>query len=158
MIEKINNEIKELKEKLNNVKGTKTEVYARIVGYFRAVDSWNVGKKDEYMQRKVFKIKENDIKIKQIDTKIEKIEENTDIKANNYILFTTTFCRNCPQVKEYVKNNIKIPGKEIDVSNDLDIAKKYNIMSVPTIIFFNNDIIVFEAHNIEDIKKFMLKI
>lgn len=55
-IEEINNKIKELKEKKKNTKGTITEVYSRIVGYFRAVDSWNKGKREEYGDRKVFEI------------------------------------------------------------------------------------------------------
>lgn len=28
-----------------------TEVYSRIVGYFRPVDQWNSGKKEEYRER-----------------------------------------------------------------------------------------------------------
>lgn len=33
----------------------KCEVYSRIVGYFRPVKMWNVGKKEEYDDRVVFK-------------------------------------------------------------------------------------------------------
>lgn len=33
----------------------KTEVYSRIVGYFRPVQNWNPGKKQEFDDRKVFK-------------------------------------------------------------------------------------------------------
>ena len=32
----------------------KTEVYSRIVGYFRPVQNWNVGKKQEFAERKEF--------------------------------------------------------------------------------------------------------
>lgn len=32
----------------------RTEVYSRIVGYFRPVQTWNKGKKEEFSQRKVF--------------------------------------------------------------------------------------------------------
>ena len=31
-----------------------TEVYARIVGYIRPVEQWNVGKTEEYQDRKEF--------------------------------------------------------------------------------------------------------
>lgn len=37
---------------------TKCEVYSRIVGYLRPVDQWNIGKKEEFKERKVFKIPE----------------------------------------------------------------------------------------------------
>ncbi len=46
--------IAELKESLTTVKGTETEVYTRIVGYYRAVKNWNLGKKEEYKVRKTF--------------------------------------------------------------------------------------------------------
>jgi len=33
-----------------------TEVYSRIVGYIRPVQQWNVGKTEEYCDRKEFKV------------------------------------------------------------------------------------------------------
>ncbi|MCK4386888.1 MAG: ribonucleoside triphosphate reductase [Candidatus Pacebacteria bacterium] len=36
--------------------GADCEVYSRIVGYLRPVNQWNDGKKEEYKQRKVFKV------------------------------------------------------------------------------------------------------
>lgn len=36
--------------------GEKTEVYSRIVGYYRPVQQWNNGKKEEYKNRKVYKV------------------------------------------------------------------------------------------------------
>ena len=47
-------DIARTKEALANVKGTETEVYARIVGYYRSVRNWNKGKRDEYNHRKLF--------------------------------------------------------------------------------------------------------
>ncbi|MGC9365464.1 MAG: ribonucleoside triphosphate reductase [bacterium] len=37
----------------------KTEVYSRIVGYYRPVNNWNQGKKEEFSQRQVYKIYDN---------------------------------------------------------------------------------------------------
>ena len=34
----------------------KTEVYSRVVGYLRPVDNWNVGKKEEWKDRKEYAI------------------------------------------------------------------------------------------------------
>ncbi len=31
--------------------GQKTEVYSRVVGYFRPVQNWNEGKKQEFCER-----------------------------------------------------------------------------------------------------------
>ena len=34
----------------------KTEVYSRVVGFFRPVQQWNQGKKEEYKDRQTYKI------------------------------------------------------------------------------------------------------
>ncbi len=36
----------------------KTEVYSRIVGYFRPVQQWNNGKQHEYRMRKTYQVPE----------------------------------------------------------------------------------------------------
>lgn len=46
--------IKEIEEAIKNATGTPTEVYARIVGYYRAVRNWNKGKAEEFTERKTF--------------------------------------------------------------------------------------------------------
>ena len=51
-IEIIEQKIAELKDKADQVKGKKCEVYTRIVGYYRSVDNWNEGKKEEFKKRK----------------------------------------------------------------------------------------------------------
>jgi len=38
------------------VKQMPTEVYSRVVGYFRPVSNWNEGKKEEFKDRKEFKL------------------------------------------------------------------------------------------------------
>lgn len=47
--------LQELKKELKNVKGTKCEVYSRVVGYLRPVQSWNKGKQAEFEMRKTFR-------------------------------------------------------------------------------------------------------
>lgn len=39
----------------------KTEIYSRVVGYFRPVQQWNDGKQDEFGARKTFKAVESSI-------------------------------------------------------------------------------------------------
>ena len=34
----------------------KCEVYSRVCGYFRPVSNWNKGKKEEFKERKTFKV------------------------------------------------------------------------------------------------------
>ena len=48
--------LEELKKMLDSVEGTQTEVYSRIVGYYRSVKNWNAGKRHEYSKRKMYTI------------------------------------------------------------------------------------------------------
>lgn len=45
--------IAELKAQLEKP-AQETEIYTRITGYYRSLDSWNPGKREEYRQRQVF--------------------------------------------------------------------------------------------------------
>jgi hypothetical protein len=38
---------------------TKCEVYSRVVGYLRPVDSWNEGKQSEFKDRRLFDVGES---------------------------------------------------------------------------------------------------
>jgi len=39
---------------------TRCEVYSRVVGYLRPVDSWNIGKAEEFKDRVLFKTDNKD--------------------------------------------------------------------------------------------------
>jgi len=53
-LEQVNADIERVKSALSNVKGSETEVYARIVGYYRSVRNWNKGKREEFGHRVMF--------------------------------------------------------------------------------------------------------
>lgn len=53
-VEEINAEIEKLKKEYAEVKGKRTEVYTRIVGYYRSIKNWNKGKREEYNYRTLF--------------------------------------------------------------------------------------------------------
>lgn len=53
-VEQINKEIAVLQKKVETVQGTETEVYTRIVGYYRSLRQWNKGKRAEYSHRLPF--------------------------------------------------------------------------------------------------------
>jgi len=42
-----------------NICGEKCEVFSRIVGYYRPINLWNEGKKEEFKHRKTFVIRGN---------------------------------------------------------------------------------------------------
>ena len=54
-VTKTSEELKDESEILES-KRTRCEVYSRVVGYIRPVDSWNEGKKAEFEDRLMFEI------------------------------------------------------------------------------------------------------
>ncbi len=51
-------EQKKTKKKIK-IKVIPVEVYSRIVGYYRPVQQWNPGKKEEFKQRKYLRFDQN---------------------------------------------------------------------------------------------------
>ena len=52
----IENKISDIKKEMNEVHGTKCEVYSRVVGYLRPVQGWNKGKKEEFTLRRTMDV------------------------------------------------------------------------------------------------------
>jgi ribonucleoside-triphosphate reductase len=164
-IAEIDKEIEETKEALKNVHGTETEVYARIVGYYRAVKHWNKGKRDEFDQRKMFTLEASkEYDITEADgpcecsapAKMIKAETNevSDLKSVTYEIYTRATCPNCPPVKEFV-SHLEMPGRAIDVDTKegLDEAGKKGVFASPTVIFYNEaGIETARCHNVEELE------
>lgn len=162
-IEEIDKKIKELENKLKDVKGRETEVYTRIVGYHRDVRNWNKGKKEEYKDRVTFDLDLQIIKDKINSINKKKLSYNNDNNVSKksviigfYKVFHSHLCRNCPPVLDFLRN-LNIPGEEIDVSTEsgLNSAKKYNIMSTPSVVLFDREEEVIDiVTSFEKLKEF----
>ena len=168
-LEQVEQEIAETKAALNDVHGTETEVYARIVGYYRAVKHWNRGKRDEFDQRKLFSLEETkdfDTTIASIKNNVEKKEEVktveviTDSNSVTYELYTRKTCPNCPPVKDFM-SNLEMPGRAIDVDTEEGLAEaaKKGIFASPTVIFYNKEgIETARCHNVEELEAVFNKV
>lgn len=148
-VEIIDKEIAECKEELKNVKGRETEVYTRIVGYYRSVKNWNKGKKSEFKQRVCFKPDFS----KDAKEKSDAVSKAADAPAS-FIYFTKKTCPNCPAVKDYVETlDLEHTGYVVDNAEGLAKAREYNVFAVPTVIFFDESgKELFRAYNAKDIK------
>ena len=167
-IEQINAEIEAVKNELKNVHGTETEVYARIVGYYRAVRNWNKGKRDEFNNRKLFTVDEDIIDSKVSNsTLIAKTAEKvlSTVSKNNskpadlshYDFFMRKTCPNCPPVKSFMEE-VDFKGNVIDVDTDegLREAAAKGVFSAPTVIFYDKDgNETGRGHTVEEIKNVM---
>jgi len=99
-----------------------TEVYSRIVGYYRSLKNWNIGKKREFIERTTFSAG--------VSTPVPVIP-----KAHSVEVFFTPNCPKCPGVKTYLDLN-GIAYREIDASTQQgqERAFKGGIYNVPTIV------------------------
>ena len=151
-VEVIDKEINELREKMASVRGTETEVYTRIVGYYRSVRNWNKGKRDEYNHRKLFSQPGKPSLREAADTAVSTAtfinETQLDRqglseavgKPAGYLYFYRTTCPNCVPVKLWLENS-ELKGEAINVDEKagFETAAAYQIFSSPTVIFHDAD-------------------
>lgn len=118
----------ELKARLLTVEGTPTEVYSRIVGYYRSVRNWNAGKREEFGKRREYAFPSD-----------SRAAAGPDAVAS-YLLFTRAACPNCPPVKDYLSSS-GLPGVLVDVDTEegLALAGRYEVLSTPTAIVMGSD-------------------
>ena len=165
----VEQEIAETQAELNNVHGTETEVYARIVGYYRAVKHWNKGKRDEFDQRKMFTLEASkEYDITEADgpcacsapVKMTKAETVTDLNSVTYEMYTRKTCPNCPPVKDFM-SRLDMTGRAIDVDTEEGLAEaaKKGVFASPTDIFYNEQgIETARCHNVEELEAVFNKV
>ena len=174
-LEQVEKEIAETKAALNDVHGNETEVYARIVGYYRAVKHWNKGKRDEFDQRKMFTLeasKEYDITAADAaadepcacsaPAKMTKAEEQPVMNTEpvSYEMYVRKTCPNCPPVKAFMAN-LDMAGRSIDVDTDEGLSEAGNkgVFAAPTVIFYNNaGVETARCHNVEELEAVLNKV
>ncbi len=166
--QQINREIEDLKKELSSLKGTKTEVYSRIVGYYRSVKNWNKGKREEFDHRKTFTSLA--LSMEEVDDIIQpsNLKDSTsarEVSAMTAPLFSSSVayysyfyrntCPKCQPVKKYIQS-LPLEGNEINVDNESGIeqAIEFNVTASPTVIFFDHaGKELFRAHDIEKLEE-----
>ncbi|MEF9921187.1 MAG: ribonucleoside triphosphate reductase [Erysipelotrichaceae bacterium] len=136
--------------------GETTEVYSRITGYYRPVQNWNVGKSQEYKERKVYDLGTSHLSKTHIDVK--KVDESLDVpkemnQASEVMLFTTKTCPNC-KIADHLLTQAGISYKIMDAQEHTDLTKKFAIMQAPTLVV-TTDKEVQTYSNINNIHKFI---
>lgn len=138
----INAQIAELRQQRSEVKGTQTEVYARIVGYYRSVRNWNLGKKEEYGKRLNFENitpstapKTPLAPVLKVVSPSEETAQQGDGVPASYLYFFRKTCPNCPPVARVLETS-GLAGRHIDVDRESGIteASRYDITAAPTVV------------------------
>ena len=146
--------------------GESTEVYSRITGYYRPIKNWNIGKTQEFKERKVYdinnsvlqptinKFHDDEYKEKEVTKVLEIVDSLSD--KDEILLFTTSTCSNCSIAKTSL-DNLKLSYKSLDASENKDLVKKYGVRQAPTLIV-NRGKITNKFDGLENINKFMEKV
>lgn len=146
----INSRIAELEKELKEVEGTTTEIYTRIVGYYRSLKNWNRGKREEYRHRRTFDVgisleegPKGSITLVE-DLSREKKEEGTDRQpaqgnVARVLFFTRQTCPNCPMMRKAL-DDAGLRREDIDVDTDegFDLARKHEILATPTVLMLSD--------------------
>ena len=145
--------------------GETTEVYSRITGYYRPVQNWNDGKRQEYRERVTYSAKKavNNEPVKKEVSADSGVKASTPVKPavntvaaaegeSKLILFTTRTCPNCKMAK-YFLDKAGMDYTIVLADEDPAEATRLGIRQTPTLVITNgetSDMIV----NVSEIRKF----
>ena len=138
----IDMEILKLREQLLKTKGTPTEIYTRIVGYYRSLRNWNKGKREEYNHRVLFSPAGEDTGQREGITPVSpRIQSDASLQPNaalRYIYFYRDSCPNCLPVRNLLEQ-IDMPGTRVNVDTEdgISAAMQHSIYATPTVVFFD---------------------
>jgi ribonucleoside-triphosphate reductase len=141
--QEIDTKIQQLEEQLAHPGTFPTEVYTRIVGYYRSLANWNAGKREEYKHRTTFV--ENDAQIEEALSHAQEPAAPVQVQAPtragvavSYRIYWRALCPNCPAMKS------RLPELALDgVSYDVDSAEGFaaaqadEVTSTPTLILLD---------------------
>ena len=144
--------------------GKPAEVYSRITGYYRPVQNWNDGKREEFNERRVYNVTdavntpfESTAKAETCTCcKEEKATESTVAAASaRLVLVTATKCPNCAMAKRFLDSK----GLAYDVVNgseDAEFADRFEIKQAPTLLVFDeNGELAGKYVNLSNVRKFI---
>ncbi len=124
--------------------GKETEVFSRITGYYRPVKNWNVGKTEEYKERRSYVPAEMSapreaeggcengacsIKARKETAPAAKAEGLSD----GVYVFTTKTCPNCRLAKQFL-DEAGVSYTVVDAEENPQLCGTYGIISAPTLV------------------------
>ena len=146
-LEDIEKDLAAAREALSTAEGTPAEVYSRIVGYYRSVRNWNRGKREEYGERRLYRIKDSQVSGSLLSElspaapsqSLElKFPADENFSRMQLLLFVRTSCPGCPPAKS-AAGRLGIPVNLVhaDTNDGLAEAQRWNVLSTPMAILIS---------------------
>ncbi len=120
--------------------GADTEVYSRITGYYRPVGNWNVGKSQEYKERKEYVIANSSLKTESKCACEEKPQEataDTTTLADGIYLFTSATCPNC-KIACTMLDKAGFKYEKLLATENVELTNSLGIKQAPTLVVVDN--------------------
>lgn len=118
--------------------GEPTEVYSRITGYYRPVQNWNVGKTQEYKDRKTYDVinkNQPHINVRAESCQQDRCESDNTL-ADGIYLFATKTCPNC-KVAGALLDKAGVNYTKLFVEDSADTAKELGLRQAPSLVIKN---------------------
>ena len=122
--------------------GESAEVYSRITGYYRPVQNWNVGKTQEYKERKEYVIENSHLQhegplaegVATANCEAKAAAPAEAVKGEKKaILFATPTCPNCRIACSYM-DKAGFRYEKLMAEENAELAKQYGVKQAPTLI------------------------
>ena len=135
--------------------GEVTEVYSRITGYYRPVQNWNVGKTQEYKDRKEYDIASSHLTHSGCASCSDTVENNTDCGEieNAVYLFATATCPNC-KIACFILDKNNVAYEKLYADDKPQLVEHYGIKQAPTLVVIK-DGAVSKYAGVSEIKKYL---
>ena len=122
--------------------GRPTEVYSRITGYYRPVQNWNVGKAEEFRERKTYDVPNSHLThTGPLSQRAHNNEACYTVVSedNEMLLFTTKTCPNC-RIAKAALDKAGMKYKVVDAEENPELCRKFNIQQAPTLVSFTDGV------------------
>ena len=133
--------------------GKATEVYSRITGYYRPVQNWNDGKRQEFAERKVYDIDNSKFTAKKEECDCSTEKEQANVELNGPILFTRNGCPNC-KTSKMMLDKAGVKYEIVNAEENRELTLKYGVKKAPTLLVPDGTKIV-SYDNASEIRKYI---
>ncbi|MDR3145587.1 MAG: hypothetical protein LBU21_04860 [Treponema sp.] len=152
-LEDIERDLTLVREAIAGVTGRPAEVYSRIVGYYRSVRNWNRGKREEYGERKLYRVSlPPELPALEAEARGGDAVERKAVSApspekgaerppeQRLLLFVRPACPACPGAKA-AAGRLGIPVDLVNADTEAGLAEalRRQVLSTPTAILLNRE-------------------
>ena len=136
--------------------GETTEVYSRITGYYRPVQNWNDGKRQEFADRVEYDIAGSKLHKADVKEEVAAPAETCSCEsagATEYVLVATKTCPNCKMAGAML-DKAGISYRKIYAEDEPETATAYGVVQAPTLVILGDNSIT-RVQNVSNIKKYI---